>query len=172
MRNLLTIVAITFLASTAFTAAHGGHDHGYDHHETDHTISAGFIQPNSVLYGMAVATDNVLMRIGLRSPGEIVEKRAAQAELMIELDNPEAAARAAQHMEQTAERAQHPEDEQRIERAMQSMQETMQQMEQRIEDAPNEQAKENMQTALDSMQDVLDNMEKARHHQETMHRES
>lgn len=42
----------------------------------------GWIQPDSTLYGLAVLKDRVALRLGLTTPGAVIQKRAVQAQLM------------------------------------------------------------------------------------------
>ncbi len=65
----------------------------------------GMISPDSPLYGLGMAKDNVMMRLGLASPGKIAQKRAAEAQQMREQGNYAAAERAAQELGKVAEKA-------------------------------------------------------------------
>ncbi len=166
MRKLVFVAGLILLIGVAFAAAET-HDQpdmttmGEPDVDDHPAASPGWILPDSALYGLAVAKDNMMMRAGLSSPGAIAEKRAAQAREMVERGNPDATTRASQEMYRAVDRA-GPDDQERINRAMASFQDAMTRMEQRIQDAPNEEARQGMQTALQNMQGAMSNMEDAR----------
>jgi len=110
-------------------------------------VSTGWFTPDSAFYGIETAVDNAGMALGTTSPGDVAEKRAAEADAMIEAGNSEAAERAANGLENAAERAGEA-DIEGVERAQNSLQTTM-------ENAP-EEAQEGLQTALDNVSEATE----------------
>ncbi|MCJ7428945.1 MAG: DUF5667 domain-containing protein [Candidatus Nanohaloarchaeota archaeon QJJ-5] len=65
----------------------------------------GLITPDSALYGLEVAFDNVRVSVGLSSAGGIAQERAAEAQAMMRQNKTQAMQRAADEMSNMAERA-------------------------------------------------------------------
>lgn len=110
-------------------------------------VSTGWFTPDSALYGLETAWDNAGMAAGFKSPGDVAEKRAAEAEAMINANNSEAAEKATRGLEKAAERA-GENDIPGLERAQTRIQTVM-------ENAP-EEAQEGLQNALENVQSNRD----------------
>lgn len=106
-------------------------------------VSTGWFTPDSALYGLETAWDNAGMRAGFKSPGDVAEKRAAEAEAMINAGNSEAAGKATRGLEKAANRA-GENDLPGLERAQNRLQTVM-------ENAP-EEAREGLQNAMNNVQ--------------------
>lgn len=106
-------------------------------------VSTGWFTPDSALYGLETAWDNAGMRAGFKSPGDVAEKRAAEAEAMINAGNSEAAEKATRGLENAANRA-GENDVPGLERAQNRLQTVM-------ENAP-EEAREGLQNAMNNVQ--------------------
>jgi len=104
-------------------------------------VGAGWFTPDSALYGIETAIDNTGMALGLRNAEHVAEKRAAEAEAMIEENNSEAAQTAVEGLESAADRA--GEEAPGVERARNRVQTS-------IDTAP-EEAQEGLENALENI---------------------
>ncbi len=110
--------------------------------EVPEEVSTGWFTPDSALYGLETAWDNTGMALGVKSPGDVAQKRAAEAQVMAEEGNYGAAQRAAEGLENAASRA-GDDDIEGIEQATSTLERV-------IEDAP-EEALEGLQTAMENV---------------------
>lgn len=107
----------------------------------------GLITPDSALYGMEVAIDNARMSVGFTSPGDVAQERASEASKMLEQNKTEAMQRAANEVNNVAQRARSG-DTEKLQKATDVLQGVM-------ERAPAE-AKEGLQTAFDNVRSRTD----------------
>lgn len=128
-------------------------------------VGPGMVGADSPIYGLEVAWDNAAVTVGLKNAGKVTQERASEAKEAISKNKTDAALKAVENAQKMANKSKAG-DEEGVQRAMNSLQDTMTKMQERIQNAPNENAREGMQTALENMQGAVNNMEMAKENRE------
>lgn len=93
----LALAALILVATLPSAAAHAG-EHGGSEADT------GWFLPDSPLYPVEIIWDTAALALGMTSPQEVAEKRAAEVKVMIEKGDFKAAKKAAKNMMDAAEK--------------------------------------------------------------------
>ncbi len=149
-KSLVILLALLVLGLPLATAQSQSND-----------IGPGMVAADSPFYGLELAWDNAAVTLGLKNAGDVTQERAAEAKDAVERNRTDAALRAVENAQKMANRSKAG-DEEGVQRAMTSLQDTMSKMEERIQNAPNEEAREGMQGALENMRGAVNNMEEDR----------
>ncbi len=101
-----TAIAVLVLALSVMGAASQHADATtQDGDNSDLIANPGMVTPDSALYGLETAWDNIGMAIGLKNAADVARERAGEARAMADQGNWEAAERAARGLEHAAARS-------------------------------------------------------------------